>query len=224
MYKERLRQGAPVFGADMPPRTKQPPAINAPWPVAAFALVLLAAHLIRVLLPDDLQNAAFYFGAVIPERFWGSGADMPPYASGIEAFLPTILSAFLHGDWMHVVLNAAFFVALGKPLLELFRAAWRGAGPTAFLILLGFFFASQIGAVMSYLLMNNPSGYPSIGASGGLSGMIAGVLLVREGPVSWSHRHCLWSETPFSLLSVRRCWARASPGRRISAAMSAAPS
>jgi membrane associated rhomboid family serine protease len=103
----------------------------------------------------------------------------------MEAFLPTILSAFLHGDWMHVVLNAAFFVALGKPLLELFRAAWRGAGPTAFLILLGFFFASQIGGVMSYLLMNNPSGYPSIGASGGLSGMIAGVLLVREGPDRW---------------------------------------
>jgi membrane associated rhomboid family serine protease len=169
----------------MTPRKKQPPAINAPWPVAAFALVLVGAHLVRVLLPTGLQNVAFFYGAVIPERFWGGGADLPPYANMLEAFLPAVLSAFVHSDWMHVVINAAFFVALGKPLLDLFRAAWPQPGLMAFLVLLSVFFVSQVAGVMTYLVLNNPAGYPSIGASGGISGMIAGVLLFREGPDRW---------------------------------------
>ena len=56
----------------MTPPNRQPPMINAPWPVAGFAIFLLAAHLVINLLPDRLQNAVFYYGALIPERFWVS--------------------------------------------------------------------------------------------------------------------------------------------------------
>ena len=43
---------------------RQPPIINAPWPVAIFAILMVAAHLIRILLPDPFQNA----GKRVPER------------------------------------------------------------------------------------------------------------------------------------------------------------
>jgi len=169
---------------------RQPPMINAPWPVAGFAILLMAMHLIRTLLPNGLQNAAFYYGALIPERFWtasgeASVAGLPGYAGPAEAVLPMIASALLHSDWMHVILNAAFLVALGKPLLGLFRRAWPGREPAASLWLLALFLFSQIFSSLTYLAANFPEGGPAIGASGGISGLLAAVLLLREGPGRW---------------------------------------
>jgi membrane associated rhomboid family serine protease len=172
----------------MSTRPKQPPIINAPWPVAGFAILLLAAHLIRTLLPDPLQNFTFYAGALFPERFWASAGAPPldgvaPYGNALEAFLPMLTSAFLHGDWMHVVLNAAFLVALAKPLLEVFRGAWRGVAASA--VLLGLFLFAQVAGSLAYLVTNIPDGPGSVGASGGISGLLAAVLLLREGPERW---------------------------------------
>ncbi len=170
--------------------TRQPPIINAPWPVAIFAILLVAAHLVRILLPDAFQNVAFFYGALFPERFWSSPGSpsisgLPPYANPLEAFVPMIASAFLHSDWMHVILNAAFLVALAKPLLELFRRVWPGREPGASALLLGLFLFAQIAASLVYLAGNYPAGGPAVGASGGISGLLAAVLLLREGPDRW---------------------------------------
>ncbi|MDP3459287.1 MAG: rhomboid family intramembrane serine protease [Hyphomonas sp.] len=170
--------------------TRQPPMINAPWPVAAFALLLIAAHLVRILLPDTLQNVTFYYGALFPERFWSSPESpsltgLPAYANPLEAFVPMIASAFIHSDWFHVILNAAFLVALAKPLHELFRRIWPVREPAVSLLLLGLFLFSQVAASLVYLGANFPGGGPAVGASGGISGLLAAVLLVREGPDRW---------------------------------------
>jgi membrane associated rhomboid family serine protease len=174
----------------MTPQTQKPPLINAPWPVAVFAILMVAAHLVRVLLPDPLQNAVFFHGALVPERFWISPEmpsvhGMPPYANALAAFVPMIASAFIHSDWMHVVLNAAFMVALAKPLLELFRRVWPGREPAATGLLLALFLVSQMAASGAYLAGNYPDGGAAVGASGGISGLLAALLLVREGPDRW---------------------------------------
>ncbi|MFN7168785.1 MAG: rhomboid family intramembrane serine protease [Pannonibacter sp.] len=170
--------------------TREPPIINAPWPVAAFALLLVGAHLVRILLPESLQNAVFYYGALIPERFWAPSGGLSPdgfpgYSNALEAGLPLVASAFIHGDWMHVILNAAFLVALGKPLLELFRRIWPGREPAASAVLLGLFLVSQVVSSLVYLAANEPDGGSAVGASGGLGGLLAAVLLLREGPHRW---------------------------------------
>ncbi len=170
--------------------TRQPPMINAPWPVAVFALLLVAAHLVRILLPDIMQNVTFYYGALFPERFWSSAESapltrMPAYANLAEAILPMIASAFIHSDWFHVILNAAFLVALAKPLHELFRRIWPVREPAVSMLLLGLFLFSQVAASLVYLGANYPDGGPAVGASGGISGLLAAVLMVREGPERW---------------------------------------
>ncbi|MBK8198930.1 MAG: rhomboid family intramembrane serine protease [Acidobacteria bacterium] len=174
----------------MTTKNRQPPIINAPWPVAGFALVLIGLHLARILLPNGLQNAVFYYGALMPERFWApagafSVTGLPAYSGPVEAFVPMVASALIHSDWMHVILNAAFIVALGKPLLELLRRAWPGREPSASAWLLGLFLFSQIVSSLAYLFSNIPDGGPAIGASGGASGLLAAVLLLREGPGTW---------------------------------------
>ncbi|MBA3069099.1 MAG: rhomboid family intramembrane serine protease [Hyphomonas sp.] len=170
--------------------SRQPPIINAPWPVAVFALVLVGAHLVRILLPGAIENAVFFYGALIPERFWApaggmSAAGLPAYANGWEAFVPMVASAFIHGDWMHVIFNAAFLVALAKPLHEVFRRIWPGPALMASAVLLGLFLVSQVASSLVYLAASYPDGAPAVGASGGISGLLAAVLLLREGPDRW---------------------------------------
>lgn len=170
--------------------TRQPPLINAPLPVAAFAVLLVALHLVRILLPDGWQNIVIFEGALFPERFWApEGATamsgLPGYEGRIAAFAPLIMSGFLHSDWMHVIFNAVFLVALSKPLLELFRRVWPGQEPGASALLLGLFLFSQIISGLVYLGLNAPDGGPAIGASGGISGLLAALLLIREGPNRW---------------------------------------
>lgn len=169
---------------------RQPPLINAPLPVAAFAVLLVALHLVRILIPDGWQNLVFFEGALIPGRFWApEGATgpsgLPAYEGRFAAFVPLIASGFLHSDWMHVIFNAAFLVALAKPLLELFRRAWPGQEPGASSLLLGLFLFSQIVSGLFYLGLNYPDGGPAVGASGGISGLLAAILLIREGPQRW---------------------------------------
>ena len=169
---------------------RQPPLINAPLPVAVFGVLLVALHLVRILLPDSWQNVVIFDGALIPDRFWAPASSpgasgLPGYDGRFAAFLPLIASGFLHSDWMHVIFNAAFLVALAKPLLEMFRRIWPAQEPGASALLLGLFLFSQIISGLVYLGLNYPGGGPAIGASGGISGLLAAILLIREGPERW---------------------------------------
>ncbi|MFN3609962.1 MAG: hypothetical protein ACK4Y9_12940, partial [Hyphomonas sp.] len=70
----------------MDSQTKRPPIINAPLPLTAFALILIALHGLRVFSPESFQIEALYHGALFPERFWGwtEGQGMTP--SGVPAY------------------------------------------------------------------------------------------------------------------------------------------
>lgn len=169
---------------------REPPIINAPWPVAGFAILLLAVHLVSSLLPEALQVAVFLNGALFPDRFWALGpvsevTGLPAYSGVLEAVLPMITSGFLHADWAHVLVNAVLLIVLAKPLLELFRRVWPGREPAASILLLTLFLVSQLASSLIYLGANYPDGPPIVGASGGVSGLLAAFLMIREGPKRW---------------------------------------
>ena len=174
----------------MPTTRRQPPMINAPLPVTVFAALIVGLHLVRILLPETWQSVVFFEGALFPGRFWApedapGPSGLPGYEGRLAAFVPLIASGFLHSDWMHVIFNSAFLVALAKPLLELFRRVWPGQEPGASGLLLGLFLFSQIMSGLVYLGLNHPDGGAAVGASGGISGLLAAVLLIREGPERW---------------------------------------
>ena len=173
-------------GDHMKPTRAHPPIINAPPVLSILAIVIVAAHGLRVLVPS-LAGIAFELGAVFPERFWGwLGADLPSqaypaYVNVIGAALPLVLTAFVHGGWMHVVLNAAMLVGVGKPVRQGLYWAEGGHERAADIALIALVFASVAGGSLAHLLVHYPFGPPAIGASGGVCGLIAAVLLVRQG-------------------------------------------
>ncbi len=163
---------------------RNPPIINAPPLVTALMLMIVAAHAVRVLSGAWLEGVFIDYGAVFPDRFWAwAGADIPramqPPDGPLQALLPLVGTAFVHGDWGHLLMNSIFLIALGKPVYEALQQMSRSARGRD-ITFLALFFASVAGGSLAHIVAYYPSGPPAIGASGGVSGLLAAVLLMQQ--------------------------------------------
>ena len=136
-------------------------------------------HGFRLLLPEHTQDMLFFNGALIPERVWSAEPALA-YNNFLEAALPLFSHGFLHADWTHVIFNSVFLIAAGKPVYEELNtsaAKKKGGGAIGFLFV---FVISVIIGGVAHLLAYYPEGPAAIGASGGVSGLFAGALLVMQ--------------------------------------------
>lgn len=157
------------------PDTREP-IINAPGVAVALALGLVAMHAVRLIAPEGAQVIAYLDGALIPERFWAEATSSVAYGSSFAAALTLVSHAGLHGGWGHVLMNAVMALAVGAPVARFF-------GSTAAGMLR--FFAVFLGAVVAggiaHLLSHMPAGPAAVGASGGVSGLMAAALVLTQG-------------------------------------------
>lgn len=121
---------------------------------------LVAIHVARYLMPQDMDTAVFIRFALVPGFLDG----------GLPYYWTLLTYAFLHADFGHVLINAAMLLAIGS-------AVARMTSGSMFLIL---FCLSALGGGIAIYLFSDPE-VPTIGASGGLNGMIgaAAVLFYR---------------------------------------------
>ncbi len=143
-----------------PPRE---PAFNAPWPALVLTLAILGSYVLQTRFLDD---AGVYVFALVPARL----------AAG--DWLGLITSIFLHGGWVHVLLNSAFALAFGTPIARLLSVSLKGA-----VLLWAFFLLCGMGSGGIYALIHQGSMGAVIGASGAVSGMMgaAARLMDRRG-------------------------------------------
>lgn len=135
-----------------------PPVIL--WLVGAIVL----AHVIAVVYPQiyldfliwgAVSNGPLQLGSIVIN-------DRP--MSGVPSLF---LHVFLHADWLHLGLNVFILLATANAAARPF-----GSGPRGIIGFLLFFFAcAAAGAAFHTLLQPSPA--PMIGASTGVSGMIA---------------------------------------------------
>lgn len=160
------------------------PLINIP-PVTKWLLCLIVGiHFITITLMSPEQRSAIIeaFGFV-PERLREHIIDP-------AALVSPITHIFLHGGWMHVIMNAFMLAAFGSGVEK-----WLGSRRMAILFIASAFF----GALTHYML-NTMSPYPMIGASGGLSGLFAAALaMINRGQKELGGRIGI---LPFALLWV----------------------
>lgn len=126
--------------------------------------MLLAFHVGLVILPPEKAAAAVWQLSFIPIRFAGAGLF-----DGQTLTLVTHM--FVHGGWMHVLMNVAMLMAFGTGIE-------KAAGPWRFFAL--FLICGMLGAVAHFFLFMG-SGDPMIGASGGISGLFGGLLRLMPG-------------------------------------------
>jgi membrane associated rhomboid family serine protease len=114
-----------------------------------------------------------FFAIVI--RAIASGQSLP-----LESYFRFVSHAFLHGGFLHLLMNTAIFLALGAHLA-------RAVGQGATLLL---FFASVVAGAVGFGLLTSEAQQfiPMVGASGGIFGML-GAMKRWE----WQHinRHSL---------------------------------
>jgi membrane associated rhomboid family serine protease len=160
--------GPPIHPPYRPPRS---PVFNAPRVVIWLIGALVLAHLARVVVP--LPTAAPVLVYL-------------PFASqdlALFSEFPVLIAtrwvghAFMHQDWLHLLVNCGFLLAFGTPVA-------RQAPMFSFLIL--FAAGAAAGAGLT-LAISGDQAFVLIGASGGVSAMLGALsrmmVLRRAGEI-----------------------------------------
>jgi membrane associated rhomboid family serine protease len=122
-----------------------------------------------------LNSMIYHFG-VVPihfERALTSGSA--PSLTGL--FLPILTAMFLHGSWLHVILNMWFLWIFGDNI----------EGYLGHFTYLLFYLVCGFVATVAHIVLNAGSSVPSVGASGAIAGVMGAyfVLYPRARVLMW---------------------------------------
>jgi membrane associated rhomboid family serine protease len=151
-----------AFLQSAPPRE---PFLHAPPVILWLIGLLVAIHAGLALAPAAFSDELFLRFAFVPAR----------YAEGDSLFaltVPLLSHMLLHGSVFHLLVNCLWLLAFG-PIIA------RRYGTAAFLL---FFILCGIAGAATHLASNWGSPNPVIGASGGISGLMAAGIRMLPWP------------------------------------------
>ena len=137
---------------------------NAPLTRALLGSWLLV-QLALLLASPPFQTFIFAWFGLMPARLlaaWHGQAELLP------ALFTLISHQFLHGGWLHLGLNALFFIDVGPPVE-------KALGGSRLALL---FLASGVAGGLTETLLDPASMTPVVGASGAISGVFAAFALL----------------------------------------------
>jgi membrane associated rhomboid family serine protease len=159
---------------------KREPALNIPPVIVAVLAVLALVHAVRVFVLTPAQNNELLWLLAFDPMRYGMGL-LPPAAlpGGLGAQIWTFVTyALLHASWIHLGVNAIWFLPFGS-------AVARRFGALRFLI---FFAVTAAAGALAHLFAYGGQDAPVIGASAAISGTMAAAMrfaFQRGGPLSF---------------------------------------
>jgi membrane associated rhomboid family serine protease len=156
-------------------RTSREPIFNVPAMVAVSLAVFGIVHAMReFVLSPEADKVVLLFTAFIPARYDGGVVHYP---GGLAADGWTFVTyAFLHGGWMHLGVNAVWYLAFASPVARRFGGVRFAA----------FFVATAIAGALAHLVTHPGDPSPMVGASAVISGFMAAAMrfaFQRGGPL-----------------------------------------
>jgi membrane associated rhomboid family serine protease len=139
--------------------------------VAFVSMGLIALNVLAFLLeinqPSEAALQSFIEAWGVVPREFSAGRDLPP---GIPyPYWSTLLtSMFLHGGWGHLGGNMLFLWIFGDNIEH-------RIGHVRFLV---FYLVCGLAAGLAHIVFNSTSMVPTVGASGAISGVLGGYLLL----------------------------------------------
>lgn len=140
------------------------PVFNMPPTVKWLCFSLIAIHAVFLFVNDAAIANLFMTLGFVSARYSG----LVPF--GWPAVVAPVAHLFLHGGWLHVAVNVGMLMAFGSPLE-------RAIGLKRFLLL---YILSGFGGALTHFIFQPQSLSPLIGASGAISGLFGGVLMVMQ--------------------------------------------
>jgi membrane associated rhomboid family serine protease len=135
-------------------------------PVVTWCLIALnsGVFLFQISLSPGELEAFLYQFALIPARYFGPSDPDPT----LFAYLPFLTNMFLHGGFLHLILNMWTLWLFGPTVEDrLGRAKY-----------LAFYLACGLFASLTHAIFNATSTIPALGASGAISGVLGGFMLM----------------------------------------------
>jgi membrane associated rhomboid family serine protease len=141
-------------------RSKNFPAVN-------FTIIGLniIAFLWQLAQGPHLQEALYLYG-IVPLRY--HDPELSVHLTMFQQYLPFLTSMFLHGGFLHIIMNMWFLYIFGDNIED-------RLGHIRYFI---FYIFCGVAAGLVHLFTNWNSNIPTIGASGAISGVMGAYLLL----------------------------------------------
>jgi membrane associated rhomboid family serine protease len=153
--QERRRSALPHPGG---PMLNLPPVLT--WLIG----INIAVHLVRFLLPGRADDLVLLNLGFTPAVF-SYGGPIP-----LLTLISPLTYMFLHGGMAHLLINMATLAAFGTPLERAF-GGWRTVV---------YYVVSGLVAALIHFLVYPASEFPLVGASGAISGLFGGTLMLMR--------------------------------------------
>src|ERR687897_360636 len=143
--------------------------VHGPAPLVTLGLIALnvLAFLVELTQPSEAALQSFIEAWGVVPREYSLARDLPPTIP--LPFWSTLFSSmFLHGGWMHLGGNMLYLWIFGDNLEKVM-------GAVRFLI---FYLACGVAASFAHIAFGPGSNIPAVGASGAISGVLGGYLLL----------------------------------------------
>jgi membrane associated rhomboid family serine protease len=133
-------------------------------PVVTYGLILVnaAVFLYQISLPPQASYLLSVEYALVPQRYFDP-AWARYYGLSPDNYWPFVTGTFMHGGWLHIILNMW--------TLYIFGSSLEGRlGRVPFLL---FYLACGVAASFAHAWFNQDSSVPALGASGAIAGVTA---------------------------------------------------
>lgn len=120
------------------------------------------------LVPKEITTGVDITGVQIVRDSFGNTGQIPHFATPLPVYFNFISSMFMHGDFMHLFGNMLFLWIFGDNLENLL-------GHVRYI---AFYLVCGIAAAVAQIVMDTDSIIPMLGASGAISGVLGGYILL----------------------------------------------
>ena len=140
-----------------------------PPPLLNYALIAInvLAFLLELSQPSERALQSFITAWGVVPREYSSGHDIAPLIP-LPFWSTLITSMFLHGGWMHLGGNMLYLWIFGDNLNKVM-------GQVRYFL---FYMVCGLAAGLAHIAFNSGSGVPSVGASGAISGVLGGYMVL----------------------------------------------
>jgi len=120
------------------------------------------------LVPKEITTGVDITGVQVIRDSFGNTGQIPHFATPLPVYFNFLSSMFMHGGFMHILGNMMFLWVFGDNLENMLGHLRYGA----------FYLVCGLAAAAAQIIMDTDSIIPMLGASGAISGVLGGYILL----------------------------------------------